>query len=65
MGELTKRHIYQKPIVTEVTPFTRFYHAENYHQEYYKKNPKRGYCRYVIQPELERFKEVFKDKLKE
>ena len=64
IAELTKQKIYSKPIVTEVKPFTRFYKAEQYHQEYYKKNPNQGYCRYVIQPELEKFKKIFKDKLK-
>ncbi|RAV27769.1 peptide-methionine (S)-S-oxide reductase MsrA [Sinomicrobium soli] len=64
IAELTKQKIYSKPIVTEVKPFTRFYKAEQYHQEYYKKNPNQGYCRYVIQSELEKFKKIFKDKLK-
>jgi len=64
IAELTKQKIYSKPIVTEVKPFTKFYKAENYHQEYYTKNPNQGYCRYVIQPQLEKFKKIFKDKLK-
>jgi peptide-methionine (S)-S-oxide reductase len=50
--------------VTEVTSFTVFYVAEKYHQEYYKNNPDEAYCRYVIQPELEKFKQIFKNKLK-
>jgi peptide-methionine (S)-S-oxide reductase len=62
--KLTEQHIYHNPIVTEVTPFTRFYNAERYHQQYYKNHPAQDYCRYVIQPELERFKEIFKDQLK-
>lgn len=64
IDKLTKQLIYSKPIVTEVEPFTKFYIAEDYHQEYYKNNPDQSYCRFVIQPELERFKEIFKDKLK-
>ena len=64
IDKLTKQLIYSKPIVTEVEPFTKFYVAEDYHQEYYKNNPDQSYCRFVIQPELERFKEIFKDKLK-
>lgn len=64
INTLTQQLIYQKPIVTQVKPFTKFYIAEDYHQEYYKNNPDQSYCRYVIQPELERFKEIFKDKLK-
>lgn len=54
-----------EPIVTEVTRFTVFYDAEKYHQQYYKKHPEVGYCRYVIQPQLEKFKHIFKDKLKQ
>lgn len=64
INKLTQQLIYNKPIVTQVKPFTKFYIAEDYHQEYYKNNPNQSYCRYVIQPELERFKEIFKDKLK-
>jgi peptide-methionine (S)-S-oxide reductase len=56
--------IYNQPVVTEVTRFTVFYKAENYHQDYYKNHSNQGYCRYVIQPELEKFKQIFKDKLK-
>jgi peptide-methionine (S)-S-oxide reductase len=62
--QFTVQKIYPKPIVTEVTLFTVFYEAEKYHQEYYKNNPDEAYCRYVIQPELEKFKQIFKNKLK-
>lgn len=61
---LTEQKIYPDTIVTEVRGFTIFYPAEKYHQEYYKKNPNQGYCRYVIQPQLEKFKHIFKEKLK-
>src|SRR5690606_7444814 len=64
VAELTKQKIYSKPIVTEIQPFTKFYKAEDYHQEYYIKNRNLVYCRYVIQPQLEKFKKIFKDKLK-
>ncbi len=62
---LTEQKIYPQTIVTEVTGFTVFYQAEKYHQEYYKKHPEQGYCRYVIQPQLEKFKHIFKEKLKQ
>jgi peptide-methionine (S)-S-oxide reductase len=62
---LTEQKIYPQPIVTEVTGFKVFYEAEKYHQEYYKKHPEQGYCRYVIQPQLEKFKHIFKEKLKQ
>jgi peptide-methionine (S)-S-oxide reductase len=63
--QLTEQKIYSKPMVTEVASFTVFYQAEKYHQEYYKNNPNQAYCRYVIQPELEKFKQIFKNKLKQ
>lgn len=62
--ELNEEKAYPKPIVTEVKPFTVFYKAENYHQDYYKNNPEQAYCHYVIQPKVEKFKKVFKDYLK-
>jgi peptide-methionine (S)-S-oxide reductase len=61
---LNSEGIWKDPIVTEVTGFSNFYPAENYHQEYYDNNPGQGYCRVVIQPKLEKFKQVFEDKLK-
>jgi peptide-methionine (S)-S-oxide reductase len=45
-----------KPIVTEIVPLTRFWPAEDYHQEYYELNPNAGYCRAVIRPKVEKFK---------
>ena len=56
--------VYNKPVVTEVTPFTAFYPAEKYHQDYFEKNPDQPYCQYVIVPKLEKFRKIFKDKLK-
>ncbi|MEJ7683111.1 MAG: hypothetical protein WKG06_35700 [Segetibacter sp.] len=41
-----------------------YYEAEDYHQNYFNTNPDQLYCRYVIQPKLEKFEKVFKDKLK-
>ncbi len=61
---LNKEKAYPHPIVTEVTPLGVFYVAENYHQNYYKNNSEQGYCTYVIQPKMEKFRKVFKDKLK-
>jgi peptide-methionine (S)-S-oxide reductase len=55
---------YPDPIVTEIKPFTVFYPAEDYHQNYYNLNSSQGYCQYVIQPKLEKMEKVFKDKLK-
>ena len=55
--------IWEDPIVTEITPFSNFYIAEKYHQNYYNQNANQPYCRFVIVPKLEKFKSVFKDKL--
>lgn len=52
------------PIVTEIVPSAVFYKAEDYHQNYYNLNGSAPYCAYVIQPKLDKFKKVFKDKLK-
>lgn len=62
--KLDKAGVYNKPIVTEITAASVFYPAEDYHQNYFNLNGRQPYCSYVIQPKLEKFKEVFKDKLK-
>jgi peptide-methionine (S)-S-oxide reductase len=61
--QLEKEGIWNKPIVTEISPFTKFYQAESYHLNYYENNPANGYCNYVITPKVEKFKKVFSDKL--
>ncbi len=62
--EINKSGAYPNPIVTEIKPFTIFYPAEDYHQNYYNQNSGEGYCQYVIQPKIEKFKKIFKDKVK-
>lgn len=62
---LDKSGAFNDPIVTEITPFTAFYKAEDYHQNYYNENKdKNPYCSYVIVPKVEKFKKYFADKLK-
>ena len=61
---LNAENAYPSKIVTEVTPLGKYWVAENYHQDYYSNNPKQGYCSYVIQPKMEKFRKVFKDQLK-
>ncbi len=61
---LDKSGAWDKPIVTAIEPFKNYYPAENYHQNYYNDNQNQGYCRFVIQPKLEKFEKVFKAKLK-
>ena len=62
--KLDEEEIWNDPIVTTVEPFEAFYSAEAYHQEYYENNPNRGYCTLVINPKVEKFEKVFKEKLK-
>lgn len=63
--KLNAEKAYKDPIVTQVVPYKAFYKAEDYHQNYFNQNGSQPYCKYVIQPELEKFKKVFKDKLKQ
>ena len=62
--EIEAEHLFNNPIVTEVTPFTNFYSAEGYHQDYYTNNPNQGYCRVVIAPKVSKFRQHFAEKLK-
>lgn len=57
--------VYDKPIVTKVEPFSAFYVAEDYHQNYYNRNKSQGYCEYIITPKLDKFRKIFKDQLKD
>lgn len=63
-AELDKSHAYPAPIVTTIEPFTNFYPAEDYHQNYYNDHPGQGYCSFVIRPKVEKFEKIFKHKLK-
>jgi methionine-S-sulfoxide reductase len=64
IAALTKAKVYPKPIVTTLEPLTKFYKAEDYHQDYYQNNKSQPYCEMVIQPKMEKFEKVFKDRLK-
>jgi len=62
---LDKSGAFNSPIVTEITPYTNFYKAEDYHQDYYNQNKySNSYCQFVIVPKIEKFEAYFKDKLK-
>ncbi|MBI3125648.1 MAG: peptide-methionine (S)-S-oxide reductase MsrA [Ignavibacteriales bacterium] len=62
--DLTEAKIWDKPIVTEISEFRKFYVAEDYHQDYYENNTNQGYCAFVITPKIEKFEKVFKNLLK-
>jgi len=63
-SQLNKSGVWSNPVITSIEPLKNYYEAEDYHQNYYNANPDQLYCRYVIQPKLDKFEKVFKDKLK-
>lgn len=64
IAEVEAERLYPRPVVTEVTSFTNFYPAEDYHQEYYANNPNQGYCAYVVGPKVAKFRKMYADRLK-
>ncbi|GIU81583.1 MAG: peptide-methionine (S)-S-oxide reductase [Acidobacteria bacterium] len=64
INEITEAKIYENPIVTEVTEFKNFYPAEDYHQEYFARNPYQPYCMAVVAPKVAKFRKTFADRLK-
>jgi peptide-methionine (S)-S-oxide reductase len=64
IAELEKAKVWDAPIVTALMPFEAFYPAEEYHQEYYNRNPEQPYCRVVIEPKVVKFRKQFLAKLK-
>jgi len=61
---LEKEKAFAKSIVTEVTAFEAFYPAEDYHINYFARNKNQPYCQYVVAPKVEKFRKVFKEKMK-
>lgn len=62
--KLNVEKAFNSPVITEISPYTKFYKAEDYHQNYYNENPEQGYCQFVVKPKMDKFKKVFADKLK-
>ncbi len=63
--KLNEEKAFNGPIVTEISPYIKFYKAEDYHQNYYNDNPSQGYCVFVVKPKMDKFRKVFQDKLKD
>ncbi|HCH45829.1 MAG TPA: peptide-methionine (S)-S-oxide reductase [Algoriphagus sp.] len=63
-AKLNQEQVFDNPIVTEVTAFTNFYKAENYHQDYYNQNGYQPYCQFVVKPKVDKLKKFFSDHLK-
>ena len=64
-AELTAERVWDDPIVTVVTPLEKFYPAEEYHRDYYRRNPNQGYCRAVVAPKVAKVRKLYFDKLKQ
>ncbi len=64
IAELNAEKLWDDPIVTEVVPAESFYPAEDYHQEYFRRNPNQGYCRMVIAPKVAKFRKEYLARLK-
>ncbi|NIR64321.1 MAG: peptide-methionine (S)-S-oxide reductase MsrA [candidate division Zixibacteria bacterium] len=64
IAQMEAENVWPNPIVTEVSPIDKFYQAEDYHQEYFAKNPNQGYCRAVINPKVTKFRKKYADRLK-
>ena len=64
INQLNKENIFEKPVITELSPWKNFYPAEDYHQDYFENNRQQGYCQFVIVPKLTKFRKIFSEKLK-
>ncbi|MBW3636521.1 MAG: peptide-methionine (S)-S-oxide reductase MsrA [Armatimonadetes bacterium] len=62
--EIEELGIYPRPIVTQIAPFTKFYPAEDYHQEYFANNPRQPYCVGVVAPKVSKFRQTWAVRLK-
>lgn len=65
MQEIQNSKVWKDPLVTELTPLTAFYVAEDYHQEYFSNNPNAPYCTFVVSPKVEKFRKNFQEYLKD
>ncbi|HEX7957940.1 MAG TPA: peptide-methionine (S)-S-oxide reductase, partial [Pyrinomonadaceae bacterium] len=64
VAELTADGVWDAPVVTEVVPLERFYPAEDYHQDYFERNPSQPYCRAVVAPKVAKFRKRFLERAK-
>jgi peptide-methionine (S)-S-oxide reductase len=62
--ELSAEHVWDSPIVTELEPAATFYKAEDYHQNYFRSNPRQAYCAYVVSPKVQKFRQKFAKKMR-
>ncbi|MGZ5091561.1 MAG: peptide-methionine (S)-S-oxide reductase MsrA [Burkholderiales bacterium] len=64
MADVAREQLYPRPLVTQLEPASTFYVAEDYHQEYFARNPIQGYCQFVVAPKVAKFRKSFFDRLK-
>lgn len=64
LHKLDESKAWDKPIVTSIEPFVKFYEAEDYHKNYFTRNPNQQYCAATVRPKVEKFKQAFRDSLK-
>lgn len=64
IDELSREDIFDKPIITQISPVSEFYEAEDYHQNYFNQNQDKPYCAFIIQPKLDKFSADFKEKIR-
>lgn len=64
IAKLTAGKVFRNPIVTQLTPASAFYPAEDYHRDYYERNPSQPYCMFVVEPKVQKFRKHFLAKLK-
>jgi peptide-methionine (S)-S-oxide reductase len=65
IAELATEKVWDDPIVTELKPLDKFYPAEEYHRDYYRRNPNQGYCRAVVAPKVAKVRKLYFDRLKQ
>jgi peptide-methionine (S)-S-oxide reductase len=65
IAELLAQKLWDEPVVTELKPLTAFYPAEEYHRDYFRRNPTQGYCRAVIAPKVAKVRKLYFDRLKQ
>lgn len=64
MGEVIAKRVWEDPVVTQIEPLQVFYSAEEYHQDYFARNPSQGYCRMIIAPKVAKFRKEYPQILK-
>lgn len=64
IAEVESQKVWRNPVVTEVVPFEAFYPAEEYHRDYFRRNPGKGYCQAIIEPKVAKFRHAWTERLK-